>query len=47
MSMEDPRRYVRAMNFIRAKIEDGTYEPYELMPPIQELAEQPATPGTP
>ena len=38
--MEDPRRYVRAMNFVRAKIEDGTFKPDELMPPIGELAEQ-------
>jgi DNA-binding GntR family transcriptional regulator len=26
------------MNFIRTKIEDGTYKPHELMPPIGELA---------
>jgi GntR family histidine utilization transcriptional repressor len=40
MSIEDPRRYIRAMNFIRAKIENGTWKPHELMPPIGELAEQ-------
>lgn len=38
--MEDPRRYVRALNFIRARIEDGSYKPHELMPPIQQLADQ-------
>ena len=37
---EDPRRYVRAMNFIKARIEDGTYQPHELIPPIQELSDQ-------
>jgi DNA-binding GntR family transcriptional regulator len=40
MSIEDPRRYVQAMNFIRAKIENGTWKPHELMPPIGELAGQ-------
>ncbi len=40
MSIEDPRRYIRAMNFIRAKIENGTWKPHELMPPIGELAGQ-------
>jgi DNA-binding GntR family transcriptional regulator len=38
--MDDPRRYVRAMTFIRTKIEDGTYPPHELMPPIKDLAGQ-------
>jgi DNA-binding GntR family transcriptional regulator len=38
--MEDPRRYIRAMNFIRAKIENGTWKPHELMPSIGELAGQ-------
>ena len=28
------------MNFIKARIEDGTYKPHELLPPIQQLADQ-------
>jgi DNA-binding GntR family transcriptional regulator len=38
--MNDPRRYMRMMDFIRGRIEDGTYKPNELIPPIQEMAEQ-------
>jgi DNA-binding GntR family transcriptional regulator len=30
--MEDPRRYIRAMNLIRARIQDGTAKPDELIP---------------
>ena len=37
---QDPRRYVRAMNFIKARIEDGTFKLHELMPPVGELAAQ-------
>ena len=38
--MQDPRQYVRATNFIRTNIENGTWKPHELMPPIGKLAEQ-------
>jgi DNA-binding GntR family transcriptional regulator len=38
--MDDPRRYIQMMNLIRARIEDGSYKPNELMPSIQELSEQ-------
>lgn len=38
--MEDPRRYVRAMIFVRARIEDGTFKPHEPLPSIQELSDQ-------
>jgi DNA-binding GntR family transcriptional regulator len=38
--MEDPRRYMRAMTFIRDRIENGTFKPHELMPSIQQLADQ-------
>jgi DNA-binding GntR family transcriptional regulator len=38
--MEDPRRYVRMIAYIRARIEDGTYQPYELMPSIGALSDQ-------
>lgn len=37
---EDPRRYVRMMSYIRTRIDDGTFEQHELMPPIQELHDQ-------
>ena len=30
--MEDPRRYIRAMNLIRTQITDGTVKPHELIP---------------
>jgi DNA-binding transcriptional MocR family regulator len=40
MTTEDPRRYVRAMYFIKARIEDGTFKLHELMPSIQELSDQ-------
>lgn len=36
--MEDPRRYVRMIDFVRSRIEDGTYKPDELMPNINELS---------
>jgi DNA-binding GntR family transcriptional regulator len=38
--VQDPRRYVRAMEFIRTRIENGTYKRHELMPSIGELAGQ-------
>jgi DNA-binding GntR family transcriptional regulator len=38
--LEDPRRYVRAMDFIRTLIENGSYKPHELIPSIQQLADQ-------
>jgi DNA-binding GntR family transcriptional regulator len=38
--MEDPRRYMRAMIFIHDRIENGTFRPHELMPSIQQLADQ-------
>jgi DNA-binding GntR family transcriptional regulator len=38
--MEDPRRYIRMMNYIRARIEDGAFKPNELMPNINALNEQ-------
>jgi DNA-binding transcriptional MocR family regulator len=38
--MEDPRRYMRAMTYIRDRIENGTYKPGELMPHINTLAQQ-------
>ena len=38
--MNDPRQYMRMMAFIRGRIEDGTYKPNELMPSMQELADQ-------
>jgi hypothetical protein len=31
---------MRAMMFIRDRIENGTFKPHELMPSIQELADQ-------
>jgi DNA-binding GntR family transcriptional regulator len=40
MTIEDPRRYVRAMCYIKARIEDGTFKLHELMPSIGELADQ-------
>jgi DNA-binding GntR family transcriptional regulator len=38
--VEDPRRYMRMMEFVRARIEDGTFKPDELMPSIQQLSGQ-------
>jgi DNA-binding GntR family transcriptional regulator len=38
--MDDPRRYVRMMNHIRHRIDDGSFKPDELMPSIQELSDQ-------
>jgi GntR family transcriptional regulator len=38
--VEDPRRYVRAMDFVRIRIEDGTFKPHELLPSIRELSDQ-------
>ena len=38
--MDDPRRYMRAMIFIRDRIENGTFKPHELIPSIQQLADQ-------
>ena len=38
--MNDPRRYVRMTNYIRHRIDDGTFKPDELMPSIQALADQ-------
>jgi DNA-binding transcriptional MocR family regulator len=38
--VDDPRQYVRTVNLIRARIEDGTYKPHELLPSIRELADE-------
>ena len=38
--MEDPRQYVRTMNYVRDKIADGTFKPHELMPSIGQLSDQ-------
>lgn len=38
--MNDPRRHVWMMNYIRHRIDDGTFKPDELMPSIQDLADQ-------
>lgn len=38
--MNDPRRYMRMMAFIRTRIEDGTYKPNKLMPSIQKLSDE-------
>jgi DNA-binding GntR family transcriptional regulator len=40
MMIEDPRRYVQMLKFLRTRIEDGTYKPEELLPSIQKLSEE-------
>lgn len=40
MMIEDPRRYVQMLTFLRTRIEDGTYKPEELLPSIQKLSKE-------
>jgi DNA-binding transcriptional MocR family regulator len=38
--VDDPRRYIRAMIFIRDRIENGTFKLHELIPSIRQLSDQ-------
>ena len=40
MTIDDPRRYVQMLRFLRTRIEDGTYKPHELMPSVNQLSKE-------